>query len=287
MAITSSSLKIYSDAACQNLVATFAGTTAASQTISVTGLTSDTTYYVKAEATNSDSLTGYSSVQSFTTAAASYVFVGTVSYSSAYNYLDVDLQVSCAGCTFTECGIEFSTNSNFTGNVIRASNTTPPANDFVDEVSGFSENTLYYYRYFADGTYGPQTSHVYSITTHYNQPTVVVGANNITDTAADYSISYTGNYPVTNLQLWIGTTGASVSTYRDIQIENMSGTQTGHIPYTLAPNTSYTLRGTYEYYGSTMAQIGTFTTLSATPVCVISTITDITPTSANIHLTIS
>lgn len=287
MAITSSSLKIYSDAACQNLVATYAGTTDASQTISVTGLTSNTTYYAKAEATNSDSLTGYSSVQSFTTSAASYVFTGTVGYSSVYNYLDCDIQVSCAGCTFTECGIEFCTNSNFTGTVIKDSNTTAPANDYVNDIGGFSEHTLYYYRYFADGTFGPQTSQVYTITTHYDEPTVTVSASNITDTAANYSISYTGNYPVTNLSLWIGTTGSQESQYRDIQIDNMSGTQSGLIPYTLAPSTSYTLLGKCEYYGETHRQTATFVTLSATPTVTIGTITNVTPTSCDVSITIS
>lgn len=296
MAISSSAIKVFSDAQCQNLVGTFAGTTAASQTISITGLTSNTTYYLRAEATNSDSLTGYSSVQSFTTSSASYIFTGTVGYSSAYNYLDVDLQVSCAGCTFTRCGIEFATNSAFSGAVISDSNTTAPANDFVGEVGGFAEHTQYYYRYFAEGTYGRQTSIVYTITTLYDEPTLAITATNITDTSATLTYSYTGNYPVdtsnfSNMNATYGVSGGSNPTY--IQFRDLDNGVPESFQLTgLTPNTTYyadweVVLDEGETYERVLDQVITFTTLTATPVVTIGTINNITPTSAQVSITIS
>lgn len=293
MAIASVNLKIYSDAAAQTLVATFPGTTASTQTISATGLSATTQYYAVVEATDSNGLIGRSAVQSFTTAAATYTFSGPgVSYSSVYDYLDVDIAVTGTGSpTFTECGIEFSTNSAFTGTLITGSNTTPPANDFVDEVSGFAENTTYYYRYFAvSSEYGRQTfvPQNNTITTHYAQPTVTVSATNVIDTDATFNITYTGNYPVTNLTLTVTPQGGQAEY---IQIQNMPGTQTGSIAaelgHTLTPNTTYTLQGTADYYTGTVTANSAFTSLPARPSVVISSVTNITPVSADINITIS
>lgn len=294
MAIASVNLKIYSDASAQTLVATYPGTTATTQTISATGLSATTQYYAVVEATDSNGLVGRSAVQSFTTAAATYTFSGTgVTYSTrGYQYLTVNISVTGTGSpTFTECGIEFSTNSSFTGTLITGSNTTPPANDFVDQVSGFAEHTTYYYRYFAVSTqYGRQT-YVPSgntITTHYAEPQVTISVSNITDTDAQYTLTYTGNYPVTNLQLTITPDGGS---YDYIQVQNMSGTQTGSIAsdwgHILVPNTEYYLEATAEYYGDEALGNCTFRTLPARPSVAISSVSNITPTSADINISIS
>ena len=285
MAITSSAVKIYSDAACQNLVATFNGTTAASQAISITGLSAETTYYARAEATDSNGLTGFSAVQSFATAATGYTWTGDgVMYSSTYDTLDVDIQAHCAGATFTQCGIEFSTNSHFTGTII---SDYKVSDDYVDDISGFAEHTTYYYRYFATTTeygtqyYVPQNN---IITTLYAEPVLSVSVSNITDTSAVYTINYSGNYPVTNLSLAIAERGGQS---QDIQIQNMSGTQSETIPYVLTPNTTYDLELSCDYYTGEVTETATFTTLSARPTVAISSVSNITPSGATVNITIS
>lgn len=285
MAIASVNLKIYSDSSAQTLVATFPGTTASTQTISATGLSATTQYYAVVEATDNNGLVGRSAVQSFTTAAATYTFSGPgVTYSSVYDTLDVDIAVSGTGSpTFTECGIEFSTNSHFTGTLITGSNA---GNDFVDEVSGFAEHTTYYYRYYAVSTeYGRQTfvPQGNEIITHYDQPTIVVGATNVTDTTATLSITYTGNYPVTNLSLWITPQGGQA---QPVQIQNVSGTQTEPVS-SLVPDTQYEIEGDADFYTGEVTATAIFRTLPARPSVRISNIDNITPTSANVHIELS
>lgn len=284
MAITSSAVKIYSDAACQNLVATFNGTTAASQAISITGLSAETTYYARAEATDSNGLTGFSAVQSFATAATGYTWTGDgVMYSSSYDTLDVDIQAHCAGATFTQCGIEFSTNSHFTGTII---SDYKVSDDYVDDISGFAEHTTYYYRYFATTTeygtqyYVPQNN---TITTLYDEPTIVVGATNVTDTTANIYITYTGNYPPTNLSLAYGVQGSTLSF---VQIDDQTGTQTVTLTG-LTPNTVYAIEGNADYYTGEVTETATFATLSARPTVAISSVSNITPSGATVNITIS
>lgn len=289
MAITSTQVKVFADSAGTQLIATFPGTTALTQTITLSNLNPLTTYYVRAYATDDNNLTGESTLQSFQTAASSYTFSGTgVRHSSSYDTLDVDILASCPGATFTLCGIEFNTSSDFSGTSITASNN---GNDFVDEVSGFAENTTYYYRYFATTVeYGgpqyfvPQNN---SITTNYDEPTLTCGVDNgsLTDNNATFWVNYVGNYPVTNLHLWLTAAGGTPET---VQIQNMSGMQTGlDVGHYLSPNTTYTLEVTADYYDGEVTATSTFTTLSARPTVIISSVSNISPSGATVNITIS
>ena len=289
MAIVSSILRIYSDSACQTLVTSVAGTTAATQNITVTGLSPITQYYAKMFATDSNGLTGESLVQSFTTSAVTYTFSNIfVAYENDYNQLEVGVDVAGpTGTHFTECGVIFATDSHFTSGIISDSNTSGAANFFSGDVSGFSENTTYYYKFFAVSTeYGrqeyipPQNT----ITTHYAEPVLSVSVSNITDTSAVYTINYSGNYPPTNLSLAIAESGGQ---WQDIQIENMSGTQTALIPYTLTPNTTYDLEFSCNYYSGNPTESCSFTTLAARPTVTITSVSDVTPNGATVNISIS
>lgn len=290
MAITSSAVKIYSDAACQNLVATFNGTTAASQAISITGLSAETTYYARAEATDSNGLTGFSAVQSFATAATGYTWTGAgVTYSSTYDTLDVDIQAHCAGATFTQCGIEFSTNSHFTGTII---SDYKVSDDYVDDISGFAEHTTYYYRYFATTTeYGTQyyTPQNNIITTHYDEPTLTITPSNITDTTATISLLYTGNMPVdvsAMSAVYVVHNSQQSPTY--LQLDNLTaGTPEVFNLSGLTPNTQYDISWDVDYYTGEVSQIATFTTYAARPTVTISSISNPTPSGATVNITIS
>lgn len=293
MAIVSSRVKIYSDVSLTQLVATVAGTTAASQTIAVTGLNPSTNYWAVAEATDNNGLTGYSVAQSFSTSAATYVFSGYgVSYSSSYDTLDVDIQVSCSGATFTACGIQFSTTSDFSGSIISGVNTSGAADDFVGEVSGFSEHTLYYYRYYATSTqygtqyYSPTPNN--TITTHYDEPTLTIGHSNVTDTTATVTFTYTGNMPVDYTAMSAIIKAAGAQSGIDVQFDHLvAGTP---MPVTLSgltPNTTYTTSWDVDYYDGEVSQFDSFQTLAARPNVLISGVSNITPSGATIGITIS
>lgn len=295
MSIVSSKVKIYSDSTLQTLVTTVNGTTASTQTISVTGLNAATQYWAQAEAEDSNNLTGFSSSFTFTTAAASYVFSNYfVHYESSYDTLEVGVDVAGpSGVHFTECGVQFCTASNFSGTIISGSNVSGVANFFSGDVSGFAENTTYYYRFFATTTeYGTQyyAPSGNSITTHYDEPTVTCGVDSgtVTDINATAYISYVGNYPVTNLALTITAQGGSAEY---IQIQNMSGTQrfnlSQELGHSLTPNTTYTLAASADYYSGQVAYTDTFTTLPAAPTVVITGVSNITPSSVDVNITIS
>lgn len=296
MSIVSSKVKIYSNSALTNLVATVNGTTSLTQTLTVTGLNSSTTYWAVAEATDNNNLTGYSVAQMFTTAAASYIFSNYfVHYESSYDTLEVGVDVSGpTGATFTECGVQFCESSDFSGRFISASNTSGAANFFSGDVTGFSENTTYYYRFFATTTqYGTQyyAPSENSITTHYDEPTLTCGIENgtITDTNATAWINYVGNYPVTNLHLWITPQGG---TAENIQITNMSGLQSGidlatELGHPLTPNTTYILEADADFYTGEVTYTYTFTTLGARPSVAITGVSNITPSGADVGISIS
>lgn len=293
MSIVSTQVKIYSNADCtdQYLVATVAGTTSLTQSIVVTGLSASTNYWAKAFATDNNGLIGESLAQSFATAATTYIFSNdTVEYESSYDTLFVGVDVTGpAGATFTECGVQFCTSSDFSGQLISASNTSGAANFFSGDVTGFAENTTYYYRFFATTTeYGTQTYEPEgsrnSITTRYAEPVLSVSVSNVTDTSAVYTINYSGNWPVTNLSLAIAERGGQ---WQDIQIDNMPGTQTAIIPYTLTPNTTYDLELACDYYDGNPTESCSFTTLAARPSLSITSISNITPSGATVNLSIS
>lgn len=301
MAIASTIVRIYSDALCQNLVTSASGTTSLTQSVSVSGLNASTTYYAKAFATNSDNLTGESSVFTFSTAATGYVFSNySVEYENDFDTLFVAVDVAGpAGTHFIECGVEFCTNSQFSGNVISDSNTSASANFFSGDVTGFAEHTTYYYRFFADSTeYGYQTfaPQNNTITTLYDKPTLTITASSVTDVTAAVTFSYVGNYPVdtttySNMNAFFMVDGGGTSTtltFRDLD---------NNVPETLyfsglQPNTTYYVEWNVtlypnETYEEEITQSIRFTTLSATPVVTITGVSNITPSGADINLSIS
>lgn len=302
MAIASTIVRIYSDALCQNLVTSASGTTSLTQTVSVSGLNASTTYYAKAFATNTDNLTGESAVFSFSTAATGYVFSNySVEYENDFDTLFAAVDVAGpAGTHFIECGVEFCTNSQFSGNVISASNTSSPADFFSGDVTGFAEHTTYYYRFFADSTeYGYQTfaPQNNTITTLYDEPTLTITASSVTDVTAAVTFSYVGNYPVdtttySNMNAFYKVDGSG-TTPITLQFRDLDN----NVPETLyfsglTPNTTYYVEWNVEMYsGETyekeITQAITFTTLGATPVVTITGVSNITPSGADINLNIS
>lgn len=287
--IVSSKIQVYSDSQCTQLVATVSGTTAASQTLNVTGLNPNTTYYVVASAIDNNGLEGFSSVANFTTASANYSFVGSVGYSSVYDTLDAEVTATCAGATFTACGIEFATNSQFTGTLISGQYAGPT---FDDEITGFAENTTYYYRYFATTTEAGTQYHVpqnNTITTRYDEPTLTITHSNVSDTSAVITLTYNGNYPIdiNNMNATVREHGGG-GTPIGLELDNMTtGVPEAFTITSLTPNTQYDIEWNVDYYTGEITQNDTFTTYPSRPTVTIGSITNITPSSATIPITIS
>lgn len=290
MSILSSSIKIYSDSACTQLVKTVAGGTSLTQTIPITGLSENTQYWAKAEATNGYGVVGTSSAVTFTTVAVNYTFSGTVTLNDLYSKLNANVGVSYSGANFIECGVQFATNSAFTQNVISASNTTSPADTYVGEVSGFAENTTYYYRFFATTSeFGTKYSSVDTITTKYAEPTIVVTHSNVTDTTAVVTVTYTGNMPLNHQECTFTYVVSGGVNHQSIPFSGMvAGTPFSATLTNLTPNTSYDVEFASAYYENEVNYIDHFTTQAATPPTVnITSVSDVTPTSCNVNISIT
>lgn len=290
MAIVSSGIKIYTYEYRSEAVAELSGTTSLSQVFNVRTLSADTAYYAVAEATDSNGLTGYSTPFQFRTTPVTYRWYGLVTLTSVYDLIDCDVQVSYIDqrTTFTECGIEFADNPQFTGELIVGvyRNSFGGADGFVGEVGPCRENTTYYYRYFATSVeYGTQyyVPNNNTITTNYAPPVLSVYADNVGDTSFRLVADYQGNYPVVDLSLSYKKSGG---TETFVQLQQMSGTQYEMI-YNVLPNTVYTLNFKAEYYENYITTSGSVRTLDSRPVISILDISDIGTNSAEITLDIT
>lgn len=190
--IEGSILTIYSDSELTQIVQVIDGTNEGIQTITVTGLTPDTTYYAVVTATDAQGNEGTSQTKMFRTVV--YQFRGSVSLTDDYDTLAANVNVVCLGATFTQTGIEFSTTSDFSGEIITGSGSS---DTFDGNVTGFEANTLYYYRFFATSDYGTQyyTPLFNTITTMYAPPTLTITEVSSTPDTLTLSFLYSGDYP--------------------------------------------------------------------------------------------
>ena len=190
--IQSTTLTIYGDSELTQVVRVINGTTADTQTINVTGLTPDTTYYAVVTATDAQGNEGTSQTKMFRT--VEYQFRGSVRLTDDYDTLAANVNVVCLGATFTQTGIEFSTTSDFSGEIITGSGSS---DTFDGNVTGFEANTLYYYRFFATSEYGTQyyTPLLNTITTMYAPPVLTITEVGSTPDSLTLSFLYEGDYP--------------------------------------------------------------------------------------------
>ncbi len=150
-----------------NSIVTASGTTG-SFSCAVSGLTDNTTYYVRAYATNSQG-TSYGSQVSFTTLDITTPTVTTaavtnISFTTATAGGNV---TSDGGATIIQRGVCFSTSQNPTtaNNIVTATGTT---GSFTCNLSGLTDNTTYYVRAYAINSQGTSYGSQVSFTTLVN-----------------------------------------------------------------------------------------------------------------------
>jgi len=133
----------------------YGGNGVGSVTLGISGLTANTTYYVRAYATNSQGTTVYGSVVSFTTLASS-VTVPTVAYLSlnaTTNAVAVSANVLAdGGATVTSRGFYWSYNSNFSGQ--STVNVGSGTGAFETTISGLTPGSTIYVKAFAINSAG-------------------------------------------------------------------------------------------------------------------------------------
>ena len=169
-------------------------------TSSLTNLTPNTTYYVKAYATNSAG-TRFGVVKSFTTAPPSVPTVTTNTVSNVTNS-----SATCGGIVTNDGaspvnarGVCWNTTQNPTTN---GNHTTDGSGtgSFTSTIAGLAGGTTYYVRAYATNSVGTQYGEQMSFTTSASIPTVTTNVvSNITDSTASCggNVTYDGGATIT------------------------------------------------------------------------------------------
>ncbi len=214
---------------------TSSGTTG-SFTCSLTGLTANTKYYVRAYATNNKG-TAYGAEKSFTTTSYSKPTVSTStiinkSYTSATCGGSVTAD---GGLTITERGVCYSTSTNPTiyDNKVTSSGTT---GSFTCSLTGLSEGTTYYVCAYATNSKG----------TSYGSDVAFV------------TLSHAGELPVNTTNL-TGTWKCSYGNMVAYWVLKSGGTA-----YYIQDHSSYTSNGSYEKFTGTWTVNGSSFTFNQT-----------------------
>lgn len=174
------------------------GTGTGSFTSSITGLTPNTTYYVRAYATNSVG-TSYGNEINFTTSSIQLPVLTTTAISNIGQTTSTSGGTisSDGGGAITERGVVWSTSQNPT--VALSTKTTDGSGigAFTSNITNLSPNTQYYIRAYATNSAGTAYGNELSFTTQTNiyiamYPTGTVFCNNIVTAVVDVTNPLTG-----------------------------------------------------------------------------------------------
>ena len=265
------------------------GTGTGSFTSSITGLTQNTTYYVRAYATNSNG-TNYGTEQSFTTLPTNTIPVVTTTSVTSITSTGASTGgnvTSAGGLTVTERGVCYATTQTPTiaNSVVISGLGT---GSFTSSLSGLTASTIYYVRAYATNSLGTAYGSQQSFTTLANNTIPVVTTTTVTSITQTTASS--GGNVTSAGGLTVTERGVCYATTQTPTIANSivtSGTGTGSFTSSitgLSPSTTYYLRAyATNSLGTAYGSQQTFTTLanSTTPDVTTTTVTNITQTTAS------
>ncbi|MCH7658220.1 MAG: fibrobacter succinogenes major paralogous domain-containing protein [Bacteroidetes bacterium] len=261
------------------------GSGTGSFTSSITGLTQNTTYYVRAYATNSVG-TAYGNEVNFTTSQT--IISPTVTTSSASDIAETSATVGGnvtddGGATVTARGVCWSTSQNPT---ITDEHTTDGSGtgSFTSSITGLTQNTTYYVRAYATNSVGTAYGNEVSFTTGQtvNPPVVTTTAiSSITQTTATGggNVTSDGGASVTARGVYYSTSASPETTGTKLQIGSGTGTFSTSLTGLSAGTTYYIKAYATNSIGTSYGSEVTFTTLT-TPSLTTTAISAITENSA-------
>ncbi len=225
------------------------------QTVLITGLTPNTTYYARAFAENEIGI-AYGSTLSFSTTATSAPAVNTTEAQGiTINSAQVGgIILSDGGLTITNKGVCYSSTSaspTTSGNTINAGSGN---NAFTANLSGLQNNTTYYARSFATNSMGTSYGQTISFTT-LSVPDALVQTNNCNSLSglnAVYTVWQGSGYQ--NLPMCIATSGGYSGSCLNDCVSNALGAS---VEFTRTFSTSGHLRFRSRCYDGNSIRIPT------------------------------
>ncbi|MCR4826373.1 MAG: hypothetical protein K5882_05405 [Bacteroidales bacterium] len=248
-------------------------------TCSITGLTTGTTYYVRAYATNGVG-TAYGSEKSFTTLSLPTVTTNTVTNIMGVTATSGGQVTSDGGDYVTARGVCWSTSQNPT---VSGSHTTNGngTGSFTSNITGLSTGTTYYVRAYATNSVGTAYGEQRTFTTATLPTVTTSNLSNITGSSAACggNVTSTGGSTVTGRGVCWST--SSNPTVGDSHTSNGSGTGSFTSDITgLSAGTNYYLRAyATNSVGTAYGEQKNFTT-NSTPTITTKSVTNITGNSA-------
>jgi hypothetical protein len=226
------------------------GTGIGSFTSSMTGLTPNTTYHVRAYATNSVG-TAYGSDVFFTTNSIT-IYVPTVTTTSASAITATTATsggniTADGGGTITARGVCWSTTSNPTIASSHTSNGTG-VGIFTSYITGLTIGTLYHIRAYATNSAGTAYGSDVQFTTIINPSITTIVANNITNNGASFGgtvVSNGGDNTATAGIVWSTSPGPTITSYTGIISPYSISNQTN--PFTISISGLFNHLTTYYY----------------------------------------
>ena len=252
----------------------------------MTGLTQNTTYYVRAYATNSQG-TSYGNEVSVKTSLD--ISAPTVTTGEVTNITQTSAKCSGnvtadGGATVTERGICWSATHNPTTSGSHATSGTGTGS-FTCNMTGLTAGTIYYVRAYAKNSQGTSYGSEVSFSTTANMPTVTTNTvTNVTQTTATCGGNVTSDGGAT-----ITARGVCWSTSQNPTVNNShttNGTGAGNFTSSitgLSPNTTYYVRAyATNSAGTAYGVQRTFTTEQniTAPTVTTNTVTNVTQTTA-------
>lgn len=253
--------------------------------VSITGLSASTTYYLRAYATNENGTTYGDAVTVTTTDGIATISIGEITNIMALSATGSVTVSDVGGAAIQSCGICWSTNPSptVTDNKIPASgkqlNTAYPCT-----LSGLQPNTTYYVRGYATTDITTSYSEQKTFSTTSGLPTI---QTNYPSSVTAKSVSITGNvtanggYNVTARGCCYSKTN-STPTIADSKIESGSGNGSFELSISnLEPNTDYyACAYATNAIGTAYGNVISFKTLSGRPTVTSSNVGSITTTTA-------
>lgn len=281
---------VYGTSSLSSTFSATSGTGTGTYTVSLTGLTPATTYYVRSFATNSVG-TVYGTETNFTTIAVEPTVSATAAAASitGSSAISGGTISSNGGATVTLSGVVWSTTATPTIALLTKTTNGAVTGTFTSSITGLAPATLYYVRAYATNSIGTAYGPERSFTTLAIEPTISAtsSATSITSSSASIggTITSDGGAAVTTRGVVYGT--SSLSSTFNVTTGTGTGTYTSSLTGLLPATTYYVRSFATNSVGTVYGTETSFTTIAIAPTLTTTAASSITKYAASAGGTIT